>query len=148
MSKAYVVKKGDTLSGISVKYLGSSGKWTRIANTNPQLAERKRIYDGSPVIFPGDTLIIPENETQKPASAKTKKGVRVKQVPQKGKILPANSKRVIKGLQHFELRAYPETIEKRENGIKIATEVTYETEKIMGNNRRVLGKSEGFTGCA
>lgn len=60
MSKSYKVKSGDTLNRIAVKYYGQPKKWTDIAKANPQLAGRKTAVDGSPLIFPGDVLIIPE----------------------------------------------------------------------------------------
>jgi prophage tail gpP-like protein len=73
MSIAYNVRQGDTLSAIAVRYLGSAGKWTKITGANPQLSNRKKAADGSPLIFPGDTLVIPEDQTEKrPASAAAK----------------------------------------------------------------------------
>lgn len=59
MAKTYTVKAGDTLNKIAVKYYGSAQKWTDIAKANPQLAGRKTIYDGSPIVYDGDVLIIP-----------------------------------------------------------------------------------------
>jgi hypothetical protein len=75
MSRPHNVIKGDTLGALAVRYLGSFGLWTKIRDANPQLTGRKTAVDGSPFIFPGDMLIIPENETQKPASAKAKKTI-------------------------------------------------------------------------
>ena len=75
MSRSHKVVQGDTLGALAVRYLGSWGKWTRIRDANPQLAGRKSAADGSPLIFPGDTLIIPGNETNRPASAVTKKTI-------------------------------------------------------------------------
>jgi prophage tail gpP-like protein len=73
MSRAYNVVQGDTLSAIAVRCLGSAGKWPQITGANPQLANRRKAVDGSPLIFPGDTLIIPENMTEsRPASAAAK----------------------------------------------------------------------------
>ena len=60
MPKSYTVKSGDTLNRISVKYYGTPQKWTDIVKANPQLAGRKLVYDGSPTIYPGDILIIPD----------------------------------------------------------------------------------------
>ena len=37
MSKSYTVKKGDTLSAISVRQYGLAAKWVQIKNANPQL---------------------------------------------------------------------------------------------------------------
>lgn len=62
MSKSYTVKKGDTLSAISVRQYGLAAKWVQIKNANPQLIGRKTAIDGSPLIFPGDILIIPDDE--------------------------------------------------------------------------------------
>ena len=76
MSRAHNVKQGKTLGSIAVHYLGASAKWTNISGANPQLASRKKAPDGSPFIYPGDTLIIPEDQTEsRPASAQTKKAV-------------------------------------------------------------------------
>ena len=59
MSKSYTVSKGDTLGAISTRHYGLAGKWTLIKNANPQLLKRKTAIDGSPLIYPGDILIIP-----------------------------------------------------------------------------------------
>jgi prophage tail gpP-like protein len=76
MSRVHNVQQGDTLGAIAIRYLGGSGKWTKISGANPQLASRKKAADGSPLIYPGDTLIIPEDETAaRPASAQTKKPI-------------------------------------------------------------------------
>jgi prophage tail gpP-like protein len=73
MSRAYNVQPGDTLSAIAVRYLGGSGKWPKITAANPQLSNRKKAVDGSPLIYPGDTLIIPEDQSEsRPAAAQTK----------------------------------------------------------------------------
>lgn len=67
MSRAYTVVPGDTLSKISVKQYGTSQKWNDIISANPQLSNRKKSYDGVPLIYPGDVLIIPV-ETDVPAA--------------------------------------------------------------------------------
>ena len=67
MSKAHTVVTGDTFVSISVKYYGTYSKWTSIRNANPQLASRNKAGDGTPLIFPGDILIIPE-ELEIPAA--------------------------------------------------------------------------------
>ena len=59
---SYTVKKGDTLGAISTRQYGLSGKWVLIKNANPQLMGRKTAADGSPLIYPGDVLIIPAEE--------------------------------------------------------------------------------------
>lgn len=59
MARTYTVKAGDTLEKISVKYYGSSARWTEIVKANPQLSGRKMAADGTPLIFAGDVLIIP-----------------------------------------------------------------------------------------
>lgn len=63
MSKSHKVKTGDTLGALAVRYLGLWSKWTQIKNANPQLMSRRKASDGSPVIYPGDVLIIPSDET-------------------------------------------------------------------------------------
>lgn len=60
MPKSHKVVAGDTLNKISVRYYGLPEKWPDIVKANPQLSGRKTIYDGSPVIYPGDLLIIPD----------------------------------------------------------------------------------------
>lgn len=73
MSRSHKVVSGDTLNAISVRYLGTASKWKTIVSANPQLSGRRKIFDGSPVISPGDILVIPEeNKTEKPASPQTK----------------------------------------------------------------------------
>jgi prophage tail gpP-like protein len=76
MSRVHKVVSSDTLAAISFRYLGASGKWTKIVHSNPQLAGRKKAIDGSPLIFLGDNLIIPEDETSlSPVSAQPKKTI-------------------------------------------------------------------------
>ncbi|MDR2097698.1 MAG: LysM peptidoglycan-binding domain-containing protein [Spirochaetaceae bacterium] len=76
MSKTHNVQQGETLGAIAIRYLGNSVKWTNITGANPQLANRKKAVDGSPLIYPGDTLIIPEDQTEsRPAAPQTKKPV-------------------------------------------------------------------------
>jgi prophage tail gpP-like protein len=76
MSRVHNVIQGDTLSAIAVRYMGGSSKWTQITGANSQLANRKKAVDGSPLIYPGDTLIIPEDQTEsRPSSAVTKKPI-------------------------------------------------------------------------
>lgn len=62
MARTYTVKAGDTLGKISIKYYGTFSRWTDIAKANPQLSGRKTAVDGSPLIFPGDVLIVPADE--------------------------------------------------------------------------------------
>ena len=69
MAKTHKVIAGDTLNKIAVRYYGDAAKWTDIVKSNPQLAGRKSVYDGSPVIYPGDVLIIPDDSVQ--AAVKT-----------------------------------------------------------------------------
>jgi prophage tail gpP-like protein len=71
MSKKHTVVSGDTLGAISVRYLGTFSKWKKIVDANPQLANRRTASDGSPLIYPGDDLIIPEDLTEKPVSPQT-----------------------------------------------------------------------------
>ena len=62
MSKSHKVVSGDTIGGISVRYFGTFSKWGKIVNANPQLSGRKTASDGSPLIYPGDTLVIPDED--------------------------------------------------------------------------------------
>jgi prophage tail gpP-like protein/phage tail protein X len=71
MSKTHTVVSGDTLGAISIRYLGTFSKWRKIVDANPQLANRRTASDGSPLIYPGDNLIIPEDVTEKPAAPQT-----------------------------------------------------------------------------
>jgi prophage tail gpP-like protein len=63
MSRAHNVISGDTLGAISIKYYGTFQKWQKIVIANPQLQGRKTAIDGSPLIFPGDLLVIPYEDT-------------------------------------------------------------------------------------
>ena len=75
MAKTHTVKSGDTLGKISVRYYGYFSKWSDIVKANPQLSGRKTASDGSPLIFPGDILIIPEKEKATATSAEPTKTV-------------------------------------------------------------------------
>jgi len=68
MSRRHTVAPGDTLGAISIRYLGTFSQWRKIIDVNPQLANRRIASDGSPLIYPGDILIIPENVTERPAA--------------------------------------------------------------------------------
>jgi prophage tail gpP-like protein len=71
MSKRHTVAGGDTLGAISVQHLGTFSKWQEIVELNPQLTGRKTASDGSPLIYPGDVLLIPEDITEKTVSPQT-----------------------------------------------------------------------------
>jgi len=76
MSRVHNVVSGDTLGAIAVRYLGSASKWTQITGANPQLANRRKAVDGSPLIFVGDALIIPTDQTEsRPVSPAPKKPI-------------------------------------------------------------------------
>ncbi len=66
MSRSHTVQQGDTLSAIASRYYGIPAKWTDIRDGNPQLLGRKTAIDGSPLIYPGDVLIIPEESELAP----------------------------------------------------------------------------------
>jgi prophage tail gpP-like protein len=66
MSKSHKVGSGETLGEISIKYYGVFGKWTKIRDGNSQLSGRKKATDGSPLIYPGDILIIPDTDEKAP----------------------------------------------------------------------------------
>jgi prophage tail gpP-like protein len=75
MSKAHNVISGDTLGAISIRYLGTFSKWWQIVDVNPQLNGRRTTSDGSPLIYPGDVLVIPEDKTEKTYSPQTAKTI-------------------------------------------------------------------------
>ena len=52
--KFHIVRKGQTLSGISYEYYGSAGKWPKIFEAN-----RKTIKDAN-ILTPGTKLMIPD----------------------------------------------------------------------------------------
>ena len=58
--RKHTVVSGDTLGAISVRYLGTFSRWHEIVAANPQLNGRRPAIDGSPLIYPGDVLTIPE----------------------------------------------------------------------------------------
>jgi len=62
MSYSHTVQKGDTLGKIALANTGSWSRWPDIVKANPQLAGRKAASDGSPLIFPGDIIIIPDQK--------------------------------------------------------------------------------------
>jgi prophage tail gpP-like protein len=71
MSRVHNVASGDTLGAISIRYLGTFAKWQKIVEANPQLNGRRTASDGSPLIYPGDVLIIPEDKTERQISPQT-----------------------------------------------------------------------------
>ena len=75
MSRTHNVVSGDTLGAIAVRYLGSWGQWIKVRDANPQLAGRKSANDGSPLIFPGDVLIIPSDAITSATSVIPKKTI-------------------------------------------------------------------------
>lgn len=52
----YIVKPGDTLSGIALKIYGDAAKWTELLEANPQVTDPSLIY-------PGDSLATGQGET-------------------------------------------------------------------------------------
>lgn len=72
MSKSYTVLSGDTLVKISTKHYGTYKNWKKILSANPQLTGRKTSYDGVPLLYAGDILIIPEDIAEPaPVAVKT-----------------------------------------------------------------------------
>lgn len=63
---SYIVRQGDTLGEIALRFLGSESRWKEVAERNPQLAARRRMSDGSPAILPGDVLVL---ERESPGAA-------------------------------------------------------------------------------
>ncbi len=53
----YMVKAGDTLGAISKKYYGNANVWRKIYEANK---DRVKIVGGSPMIYEGQWIIIPE----------------------------------------------------------------------------------------
>jgi len=64
MSKAHKVAQGDSLTTIAIRYTGSAGAVQSIVAANPQLQGRKISLENWPFIYPGDTIIIPEDKTE------------------------------------------------------------------------------------
>ena len=62
----YTIKKGDTLWGISSKYLGKGSRWKEIYNLNKSIIEStakkhgKKSSDGGHWIYPGTKIKIPK----------------------------------------------------------------------------------------
>jgi len=68
MSRSHKVVSGDTLGGISIRYLGTASQWRSIVAANPQLSGRRTAVDGSPLIFADDILAIPGGEDKTEAA--------------------------------------------------------------------------------
>ena len=60
MLDSWIVSPGDTLSKIALKAYGDPSQWPKIVKANPQLSTRGKAIDGSPFIFPGDNLVVPQ----------------------------------------------------------------------------------------
>ncbi|MDD5567822.1 MAG: LysM peptidoglycan-binding domain-containing protein [Candidatus Omnitrophica bacterium] len=58
----YTVEKNDTLQKISMKFYGTTKKWTKIYNAN------KDVLKGPNRVYPGQTLNIPDSGDAKPAT--------------------------------------------------------------------------------
>lgn len=69
MAKTYTVVSNDSLTKISVKFYGSPARWPEIVKANPQLSGRRKASDGSPYIYVGDVLIIPDSGSTSKSSA-------------------------------------------------------------------------------
>ncbi len=50
--QTYVVKQGDTLSGIAKKFYGDSSQWKKIQRANPQIKDPKKIRPGMKLTIP------------------------------------------------------------------------------------------------
>jgi len=62
----YIVRSGDTLSGIAGKLLGDMKRWPDLLEANPQITDPQ-------VIFPGDTIVLPGSGEQEGLAADTVK---------------------------------------------------------------------------
>jgi LysM repeat protein len=58
----YIVRSGDTLSGIAGELLGDANRWSELLEANPQITDPQLIY-------PGDALVVPGLPAEKPADA-------------------------------------------------------------------------------
>lgn len=71
MARTHTVVSGDRLTRLSTRFYGTDSKTNLIVEANPQLAGRPISAENLPTIFPGDSLIIPDetenivNVTQK-----------------------------------------------------------------------------------
>lgn len=61
MSRTYTVQRGDWWRKISLIHYGDSEKFQQIINANPQMAGRKKADDGTPYLYTGDLVIIPDD---------------------------------------------------------------------------------------
>lgn len=61
MSRSHTVVSGDTFGRISTRYYGVAAKYPQIIQANPQLTGRSKESDGTPRIFPGNILVIPDD---------------------------------------------------------------------------------------
>ncbi len=50
--QTYVVKQGDTLSGIAKKFYGDSSQWKKIQRANPEIKDPKKIHPGMKLTIP------------------------------------------------------------------------------------------------
>lgn len=67
MSKIHNVVSGDRITWLSQRYYGTQSKTKLIINANPQLKGRVLSTESLPTIYPGDTLIIPDDPSSKKA---------------------------------------------------------------------------------
>jgi len=49
----YIVRPGDTLSGIAGQLLGDSKRWPELLEANPQITDAEMIYPGDTIVLPG-----------------------------------------------------------------------------------------------
>jgi len=68
----YTVRKDDVLNRIAAIAYGQASKWPAIVRANPKLNGRRPASDGSPLIFPGETLFIPADAEKERAKTEAR----------------------------------------------------------------------------
>jgi len=68
----YIVQNNDVLNRIAAIAYGQASKWPAIVRANPKLNGRGPASDGSPLIYPGETLFIPADAEKEQAKTEAR----------------------------------------------------------------------------